>query len=93
MLNKFKLAVLMLVLAGCQLSPAPPYQEDRKPEDRTQYNGLEGTLQQQKDQGYLMDKTLMKKCDTARIELAIAKTDGNEAAIKVQEAQIRRNCK
>lgn len=93
MLNKIKMSVLMLTLAGCQLSPAPAYQENREPEDRTEYNGIEGTLQQQKDQGYLMDKALVKKCDSARIELAIAKTAKNKAAIEESEARIRRHCK
>ena len=92
MLNKFIPVSVIVLLSACGATQPPPYQEDRKPEDRNQYNGAEGAVQQQKDQTYLMNKELSDKCETAKIDLAIAKADNNASDIKKQNALIRSMC-
>ena len=42
------------LLQACKATQPEPFQIDRAPEDRTEYNGLRGMVQQQKDQNYLM---------------------------------------
>jgi hypothetical protein len=64
--------MLIVLLSACGVSQPPPYQKDRAPEDRDQYNGFEGLTQQQKDQNYLMNKELSDKCTAAKIDLSIA---------------------
>lgn len=70
-----------------------PYQADREPEDRTEYNGLEGIVQQQKDQGYLMSKALRDKCDNARVDLAVAEFQGQVDEIETQKDIIANTCR
>lgn len=70
-----------------------PYQADRPPENRTEYNGLEGVAQQQKDQGYLMNKELADKCTAARVDLAVAESQGNTTDIQKQQSIISDTCK
>ena len=83
---------LVVLLSACNVSQPPPYQKDRAPEDRDQYNGAEGLAQQQKDQNYLMSKELSDKCTEAKINLAIAETDKNDSEIKKQNALISSTC-
>ncbi len=81
-----------MLLVACKATPPPPYQEDRKPEDRTEYNGAEGMVQQQKDQNYLMSKELTDKCTDAKIDLAIAEADKKASEIKMQKELIKSMC-
>nr|WP_026301381.1 hypothetical protein [Colwellia piezophila] len=83
---------LIVLLSACGASQPPPYQQDRTPEDRDQYNGVEGLTQQQKDQTYLMNKELSDKCTTAKIDLAIAETDKNASEMKKQKALMSDTC-
>lgn len=82
----------MTALCACEATLAPPYQEDREPDDRTEYSGAEGLVQQQKDQNYLMRKELSDKCDKAKVDLAVAQTNNNSDAIKELTSQIKRVC-
>ena len=90
--NKLMPISLIVLLSACGASQPPPYQQDRKPEDRNQYNGAEGLTQQQKDQTYLMSKALSDKCTTAKIDLAIAEADKNTREIKNQNTLISSTC-
>ena len=90
--NKLILVSLIVFLSACGATQPPPYQKDRKPEDRDQYNGVEGMAQQQKDQNYLMSKELSDKCTEAKIDLAIAQTDKNTNEIEKQNALISSTC-
>ncbi|MBW8190556.1 hypothetical protein K0504_05860 [Neiella marina] len=92
MLNKLLPISLIVLLSACNASQPPPYQKDRKPEDRDQYSGAEGLTQQQKDQSYLMSKELSDKCTAAKIDLAIAEKDKNTSEITKQNDLISRNC-
>ena len=89
----FSLPLLLILLSGCELTEPEAYQADRPPENRTEYNGLEGVAQQQKDQGYLMNKELADKCTAARVDLAVAESQGNTADIQKQQSIISDTCK
>ena len=93
MTKYFTLPLLLILLSGCELTEPEPYQADRPPENRTEYNGLEGVAQQQKDQGYLMNKELADKCTAARVDLAVAESQGNTTDIQKQQSIISDTCK
>ncbi len=90
--NKLMPISLVVLLSACGASQPPPYQQDRAPEDRTQYSGAEGLTQQQKDQSYLMNKELSDKCTVAKIDLAIAQADKNTSEIEKQNEVISSTC-
>jgi len=92
MFSKLIVISLIILLAGCKVTQPPSYQKDKKPEDRNEYNGAEGMVQQQKDQGYLMSKDLSDKCTEAKIDLAISESDNNESEIKKQKKIILSTC-
>lgn len=93
MLKKFFFLLAVLALAACTATEPEPYQADRKPEDRTEYNGLEGALQQQKDQGYLLSKELSEKCENAKIDLAVAESQSNTKDADKQKDIIAKTCR
>ena len=90
--NKLIPVSLIVLLSACGATQPPPYQQDRKPEDRDQYSGAEGMVQYQKDQSFLMDKELSDKCTKAKIDLAIAETDKNSSEVKKQNSLISSTC-
>ena len=92
MFNKLIALSLVFLLSACGATQPPPYQKDRNPEDRDQYNGAEGMVQYQKDQSYLISKELSDKCTKAKIDLAIAETDKNATEIKKQNELISSTC-
>lgn len=83
---------VLWLLQACEVTQPEPYQADRAPEERTEYNGLEGVVQQQKDQGYLMDKALTDKCNAAKIDLAVAQSNGDTARAKQSQTIIGQAC-
>ena len=93
MTKYFFLLLLLILLYGCELTKPEPYQADREPENRTEYNGLEGASQQQRDQSYLMNKELADKCTAAKVDLAVAESQGNTADIQKQKGIISKTCK
>lgn len=86
-------ALMTGTLSGCTLTQPEPYQADREPEDRTEYNGIEGVTQQQKDQSYLMSKELADKCFDAKVDIAVAESQGDEKAVKMHKRTIKDTCK
>ncbi|MCW8091873.1 hypothetical protein [Alteromonas sp. ASW11-130] len=92
MFNKLIPVWLIILLSACDATQPPPYQKDRKPEDRNHYYGIEGMAQYQKDQSYLANKELSDKCAKAKVDLAIAETDRNASEIKMQTALISNTC-
>lgn len=85
--------VFTLLVSGCNMTQPAPYQADRKPEDRTEYSGAEGLAQQQKDQNYLMDKELSDKCFAAKVDLAVAESEGDDKALDAHKRTIADSCK
>ena len=92
----FKYTVLtgftILLLGGCSTSSAPPYEREKSRENRTEYNGLKGLAQQQKDQNYLMSLSLQRQCDAARIDQAVAQSKGDEYGEQASQAIIQKTC-
>lgn len=82
-----------ILLSGCKVNEGEAYQKDRAPEDRTEYTGVEGLQQAQKDKMYLMDKELRDKCNNAKISYAVAKSNQNEKEAQAQKAIIAQTCK
>lgn len=87
------LVLVLLGLTGCKITEPEPYQKDREPEQRTQYNGAEGLVQQQKDQSYLMGKELRDKCEAARVDKLVAESQGDDAAVARQQSIIEKTCR
>ena len=79
-------------MAGCKVTQPPAYQKDRKPENRTEYNGAEGMMQQLKDQNYLMSKELSEKCTNAKIDLVIAESKERKKEAQKQKELISTTC-
>jgi hypothetical protein len=90
--NKLGPVALIVLLSACGATQSPPYQQDRSAEDRDQYSGAEGLMQQQKDQTYLMNKELTDRCTKAKIDLAMAESEKNKSAIKSQKDIIESSC-
>lgn len=89
----YLIAAFCFLMMGCQASQAPAYQADKSPEERTQYNGLDGAIQKQKDQNYLLSKELKDKCDEARIDLAVAQRESNEESASIHQGIIEKTCR
>lgn len=83
----------ILLLQACEATQPETFQADRAPEDRTEYNGLKGVVQQQKDQNYLMAKELADKCEAAKIDLAVALSKGNSQKIEESKDMISKTCR
>jgi len=81
-----------ILLSACNVTQPEPYQADREPEERTQYSGLKGLAQHQKDQTYLMAKELKDQCDKARVDLAIAVSENNDEQAKAHQQIIDKTC-
>lgn len=92
MIKYLSLFSIVLVLQACKATQPEPYQADKAPEQRTEYNGLKGMAQQQKDQNYLMTKELSDKCNNAKIDLAIAEKEGDLDKVKVHKSTIDKTC-
>ncbi|MCO7189271.1 MULTISPECIES: hypothetical protein [unclassified Pseudoalteromonas] len=87
------LGLCLLALGGCQVSQPAPYEKDKAPEERQEYNGVDGLAQAQQDQVYLMDKELRDKCNNAKVDLAVAKGDKNDKEIARQINIIKQTCR
>ena len=87
------LLIVAGALSACNSTTPEPYQADRAPEERTEYNGVKGVIQQQKDQSYLLSKELSEKCENAKIDLAVAKLTQSKEEIKRQQRIIELSCR
>lgn len=84
--------LLSVILAGCGTTAPPAYDKDKTPEERQEYNGLEGAMQNVKDQSYLLRKEVREKCEEARIADAIAVSQGDVSAEQQQQRVINKVC-
>ncbi|GAC21465.1 hypothetical protein [Paraglaciecola arctica] len=92
-MNKiFIISALTLTLVACGSHRAPPYEKDKRPEDREQYSGIEGVIQQQKDQTYLNNQARMAKCQDSRLDLVDAEAEGDINMIRQVKARVQKNC-
>ncbi|MBU3004409.1 hypothetical protein [Paraglaciecola arctica] len=85
-------SVFTLTLVACGSHRAPPYEKDKRPEDRTEYSGVEGSIQQQKDQAYLAIQANKLKCQDARLDLVDAEAEGDINMIRQVKARVQKLC-
>ncbi|KZN37503.1 hypothetical protein N474_04505 [Pseudoalteromonas luteoviolacea CPMOR-2] len=83
----------VFILTGCKVNEGAPYDSEAEPQDRTEYVGVEGAVQAQKDKVYLMDKELSDKCKNAKVDHAVALTNNDQQELKRQEQIIKSTCK
>jgi len=60
-----------LLLSACSVTQPLAYQSERTIEKRDQYNGIKGMIQQQKDQVYLIDKQVVSRKISKKIDAAV----------------------
>lgn len=90
--NKTMLLSVCMLVVACSATQAPPYEADKAPEDRENYSGAKGLMQQQKDQSYMAKKELSDKCEQAKVSQAVAIKEGNREEAQKQQVLIDRTC-
>ncbi len=92
-MNKiFIISAFTLTLVACGAHRAPPYEKEKRPEDRGQYSGVEGVIQKQKDQAYLANEANKFKCQDARLDLVDAEAEGDINMIRRVKARVQKLC-
>lgn len=92
-MNKFLIiSVFTLTTVACSSHQAPPYEKDKRPEDRGQYTGVAGSIQKQKDQAYLTNQANKLKCQDSRLDLVDAEAEGDINMIRQVKARVQKNC-
>ena len=92
-MNKiFIVSALTFTLVACGSHQAPSYEKDKRPEDRGQYSGIGGLIQQQKDQAYLANEDNKFKCQDARLDLVDAEAEGDTNMIRRVKARVQKRC-
>lgn len=85
-------SVFTLTLVACGSHRAPPYEKDKRPEDRTEYSGVEGSIQKQKDQAYMANQANKLKCQDARLDLVDAEAEGDINMVRQVKARVQKLC-
>jgi len=88
----FIISAFTLTLVACGAHRAPPYEKEKRPEDRGQYSGVEGVIQKQKDQAYLANEANKFKCQDARLDLVDAEAEGDINMIRRVKARVQKLC-
>jgi len=88
----FIVSALTLTLAACGSHQAPPYEKEKRPEDREQYSGVEGSIQKQKDQAYMDNQANKLRCQDSRLDLVDAEAEGDINMIRQVKARVQKNC-
>lgn len=91
----FKLRCILLsvffVLNACS-APQSTYQKDRRPEARTEYNGLEGMAQLQKDQNYIMMNNARNYCLDEQVEMIAAEKVNDKESFELHKKNLKKHC-
>lgn len=82
-----------ILLAGCGATSPPPYEKEKAPEDREYEQGATGLVQQQKDQNIIMKKEMSEQCEQARLDLAVAESEGQTDTVEHFKSVIKQSCK
>jgi predicted metal-dependent phosphoesterase TrpH len=90
--NFFIVSVFTLTLVACGSHQAPPYEKDKRPEDRGDYSGVEGSIQKQKDQAYMANQANKLRCQDSRLDLVDAEAEGDINMIRQVKARVQKNC-
>jgi hypothetical protein len=85
-------SIFTLTLVACGAHRAPPYEKDKRPEDRGQYSGVAGVVQKQKDQAYLANEANKFKCQDARLDLVDAEAEGDINMIRSVKVRVQKLC-
>lgn len=92
-MNKiFIISTFTLTLLACGAHRAPPYEKEKRPEDRGQYTGVAGSIQKQKDQAYLTNQANKLKCQDSRLDLVDAESEGDINMIRQVKARVQKYC-
>ena len=92
-MNKFLIvSAVAVTLIACGSHRAPPYEKEKRPEDRGQYSGIEGSIQKQKDQAYLANEANRFKCQDARLDLVDAEAEGDVNTIRRVKTRVQKLC-
>lgn len=86
------ISAFTLTLVACGAHRAPPYEKEKRPEDRGQYSGVEGSIQKQKDQAYLTNQANKLKCQDARLDLVDAEAEGDINMVRRVKARLQKLC-
>jgi hypothetical protein len=81
-----------LTLVACGAHQAPPYKKDKRPKDQSEYSGVEGVVQKQKDQAYLANEANKFKCQDARLDLVDAEAGGDINMVRRVKARGQKLC-
>lgn len=84
---------VVTLLTACGATSPPPYEKEKSAEEREYYQGATGLVQQQKDQNYLIKKEMSEKCEQARLDLAVAESEGQTDTIAHYQSVIKQSCK
>jgi hypothetical protein len=88
----FIVSAFTLTLVACGARQAPPYEKDKRPKDRGQYSGVEGVIQKQKDQAYLIKEANKFKCQDARLDLVDAQAQADTNIVRRVKARVQKLC-
>jgi predicted metal-dependent phosphoesterase TrpH len=88
----FIISVLSLTIVACGSHQAPPYEKEKRPEDRGQYSGVEGSIQKLKEQAYLTNQANKLKCRDSKLDLVDAEAEGDINMIRQVKARVQKNC-
>ncbi|WP_293747100.1 hypothetical protein [uncultured Paraglaciecola sp.] len=92
-MNKiFIISALTLTLVACGARQAPPYEKEKRPEDRGQYTGVAGVIQKQKDEAYMKNQANKLKCQDSKLDLVDAEAEGDINMIRQVKARVQKNC-
>ena len=88
--RSFLIMLGVLLTSSCSYIKPPAYQKEKSVESRSEYNGVEGMAQYQKDQSYLMRKS---QCEQANKDLMLElDNDNDNEKISDLKEQIKELC-
>ena len=92
-MNKiFIVSAFSLTLVACSVYQAPPYEREKRVEDQGPYIGVEGAIQKQEDQAYLINQANKAKCQDARLDLVDVEAEGDVNMIRRVKTRVQKLC-
>jgi hypothetical protein len=92
-MNKiFIICTFSLTLLACSANQTLTNEKEKRPEDKGEYSGVEGAIQKQKDQAYLINQANKVKCQDARLDLVDAEAEGDINMIRRVKARLQKLC-
>lgn len=92
-MNKiFIVSAFTLILSACSVHQSPLYEKDKRQQDPSEYSGVEGAIQKQKDKAYLTNQANKFKCQDARLDLVDAEAEGDINMIRRVKVRVQKLC-